>query len=88
MRVRIGKKWLPWVIVLLILTMNSLTRSDDGSAACRLCCPMGESGPSEDKVGNVGNAFVVNRLCNPARSALEEVAVEDNWEPMGRIGEA
>lgn len=83
---------MPGVIARLFSTMeSSLTaaaRSVGGSAACRRCCPIGDNGPSEERVGRVGNAFVVNLLCNPARSALVEEAVEDNWEPMGRIGEA
>jgi hypothetical protein len=69
-------------------SLTAAARSDDGSAACRLCCPIGDNGPNDDKVGNVGSAFVVNLLCNCARSAGVVEAVEDNCEPMGRIGNA
>jgi hypothetical protein len=71
--------------------MSALTAaagSDDGSAACRRCCPIGDNGPNEASVGNVGKAFVVNLLCNCARSAVDVETVEDNCDPMGRIGDA
>lgn len=42
--------------------LTAAARSVGGSAACRLCCPIGDNGPKEDNVGNVGSAFVVNRL--------------------------
>ena len=67
--------------------LTAEARSDDGSAACRRCCPIGDNGLNDERVGNVGKAFVVNLLCNPALSAVDGVAVEDNWEPIGRIGE-
>ncbi len=41
------------------------------SAACRLCCPIGDNRDRDERVGNVGTVFVVKRLCKPPRSALE-----------------
>ena len=74
-----------------ILEIRELTAAarSGGSAACRLCCPIGDRGPKEESVGSVGSALVVKRLCSCARSA-EVVAVvgaaEDSCEPMGRMG--
>jgi hypothetical protein len=68
--------------------LTAVARSDAGSAACRLCWPMGDRGPNEDRVGNVGSALVVKRRCSCARSADEddeEGVAEAKCEPMGRM---
>jgi hypothetical protein len=49
---------------------------------------MGDNGVNEDSVGNVGNAFVVNLLWRPARSAVEvEVEAVGICVPIGRMVE-
>jgi hypothetical protein len=60
--------------------LTELAMSAGCSAACRLCCPMGDNRDRDERVGNVGTVFVVKRLCRPARSALDEGEGFDvNW---------
>lgn len=54
-----------------------------GSAACLLCCPIGDKGVIDERVGNVGIWFVVNRRWRPG----VEVEVEEleGCEPIGLL---
>jgi hypothetical protein len=65
-------------------SLTTAAISDDGSAACLLCCPMGDKGVKEDSVGKVGRAFVVNLLWRLARS-WRVVVEEAACEPIGRL---
>lgn len=62
-----------------LLTTDAM--SAEGSAACLLCCPIGDKGVIEERIGKVGIWFVVNRRWRPG-AVVEEF---EGCEPIGLL---